>query len=55
MKLILLYFCLLFALQISAQETTGSIVGTLTDKELNNEPLPFANVLIKGTTKGTTS
>ncbi|MEK6153278.1 TonB-dependent receptor [Flavobacteriaceae bacterium 3-367] len=37
------------------QETTGSIVGKLTDKELNNEPLAFANVIIKGTTKGTTS
>ena len=33
----------------------GTIVGKITDKELNNEPLPFANVLIKGTTKGTTT
>lgn len=40
---------------MSAQETTGSVVGKLTDKELNNEPLAFANVLIKGTTMGTTS
>ncbi|MEM1337720.1 MAG: outer membrane beta-barrel protein [Bacteroidota bacterium] len=39
----------------NAQETTGSIVGKLTDKEANNEPLPFGNVLIKGTTTGTTS
>lgn len=38
-----------------AQEQTGSIVGKLTDKELNDEPLAFANVLIKGTTTGTTS
>ncbi|WP_350289897.1 TonB-dependent receptor [uncultured Croceitalea sp.] len=36
-------------------QNNGSIVGKLTDKELNNEPLPFANVLIKGTTIGTTS
>jgi TonB-dependent receptor len=36
-------------------QDTGSIVGKLTDKEMNNEPLAFANVLIKGTTKGTTS
>ncbi len=42
------------AVHLNGQET-GSIVGTITDKELNNEPLPFANVLIKGTTKGTTS
>ena len=33
----------------------GSIAGKLTDKDFNNEPLPFANILIKGTTKGTTS
>ncbi|MFX0556404.1 TonB-dependent receptor domain-containing protein [Maribacter sp. CXY002] len=39
---------------LSAQET-GSIVGKLTDKEYNDEPLAFANVLIKGTTKGATS
>ncbi|GAB1856777.1 TonB-dependent receptor [Flavobacteriaceae bacterium MHTCC 0001] len=34
---------------------TGSIVGKITDKDYNNEPLAFANVLVKGTTKGTTS
>lgn len=33
----------------------GSIVGKLTDKEMNGEPLPFANVIIKGTSTGTTS
>ena len=42
------------AVHLNGQET-GSIVGTITDKEVNNEPLPFANVLIKDTTKGTTS
>ena len=40
--------------QLSAQET-GSIVGNLTDKDFNNDPLAFANILIEGTTKGTTS
>ena len=54
MRVFLLSLCLVFALQITAQET-GSIVGKLTDKEANNEPLAFANVLIKGTTKGATS
>lgn len=54
MKKILLSLLLLAAVQISAQDT-GSIVGKLTDKELNNEPLAFANILIEGTTKGTTS
>jgi outer membrane receptor protein involved in Fe transport len=34
---------------------TGAVNGTLTDKQMNNEPLPFANVLIKNSTKGTTS
>eukprot|EP01137_Pigoraptor_chileana_P023539 Opistho-2@89979 len=33
----------------------GTIAGTLTDKDLNNESLPFANVVIKGTTKGVTT
>ena len=34
---------------------TGSIVGVLSDKEVNNEPLPFATVQIKNTSKGTTT
>lgn len=33
----------------------GIVKGNLTDKETNNEPLPFANVLLKGTTIGTTT
>ena len=51
------FFILLsfFAITFVQAQNTGSIVGKLTDKEFNNEPLPFANVLIKGTTKGTTS
>lgn len=53
MKKIILIFALLFTALSFAQ--TGSISGTLTDKEYNNEPLAFANVLIKGTTTGTTS
>ena len=44
-----------FAITFIQAQTTGSIVGKLTDKEFNNEPLPFANILIKGTTKGATS
>ncbi len=39
---------------VSAQDT-GSIAGKLIDKEQNDDPLPFANILIKGTTKGTQS
>src|SRR5690606_16492524 len=33
----------------------GSIAGKLTDQEMNGEPLPFANVIIKGTSIGTMS
>ena len=34
---------------------TGTIEGTLLDKELEGEPLPFANVIILGTSTGTTT
>lgn len=34
---------------------TGTVSGVILDKEFNNEPLPFANVLIKGTTIGTST
>lgn len=54
MKEILAVVALLFTTYTYSQQT-GGIVGKLTDKELNNDPLPFANVLIKGTTIGTTS
>ena len=54
MKNIILLF-ILFTTSFSQAQITGSIVGKLTDKEYNNEPLAFANVLIKGTIKGTTS
>ena len=51
-------FFVLFVLFTTAflnAQNTGSIAGKLTDKEYNDEPLAFANVLIKGTIKGTTS
>lgn len=54
MKHIFAVFVLFIVGLVHAQDT-GSIVGKLTDKELNNEPLAFANVLLKGTTKGTTT
>ncbi len=54
MRNLLLIFTIITSAFTYAQ-TTGSVVGKLTDKEYNNEPLAFANVLIKGTTKGTTS
>jgi len=39
---------------LSANAQTGAITGTIMDGEFN-EPMAFANVLIKNTTKGTTS
>ena len=51
LSLIAFQFCIIFAF---GQET-GGVVGKLLDAELNNEPLAFANILIKGTTTGTTS
>lgn len=46
---------ILFITAISFAQNTGSITGKLIDKEYNNEPLPFANILLKGTTTGTNS
>jgi len=31
----------------------GTVSGTITDKDMNNEPLPFASIAIKGTSIGT--
>ncbi|WP_428231156.1 TonB-dependent receptor domain-containing protein [Flavobacterium sp.] len=39
----------LFICTISVAQNKGTISGVLTDKETNNEVLPFANVLVKGT------
>ncbi|WP_372794658.1 TonB-dependent receptor [Lutibacter sp.] len=45
----------IFINAIAFSQTSGSIRGTVYDKEVNNEPLPFVNVFIKGTTTGTTT
>jgi hypothetical protein len=47
-----LFALLIFSFSVSAQ--TGLIQGRVYD-EINNEPLPFANVVIEGTTNGTTT
>src|SRR5690606_40306583 len=47
-------FFTLFSMQ-SQDLQHGSIAGKLTDKEMNGEPLPFANIIIKGTSIGTMS
>ncbi|MFN3756607.1 MAG: carboxypeptidase-like regulatory domain-containing protein [Flavobacterium sp.] len=53
MKFKFLTLTLFFTISLLAQK--GTISGTLTDKDMNNEPLPFANAIIKGTTIGTTT
>ncbi|MCM8568714.1 TonB-dependent receptor [Gramella jeungdoensis] len=56
MKNYVLLALILFVSTLKAQDPqTGSIAGKLTDREMNGEPLPFANVIIKGTSTGTTS
>ena len=53
MKLFLRIAILLFGIVLHAQ--SGEISGNLQDKESDGQPLPFANVIIKGTTQGTTT
>ena len=53
MKFRILIITLLLTLLSHAQK--GTVSGVLTDKDMNNEPLPFANALIKGTSIGTTT
>ncbi len=55
MKRLLTTFALMLLSGWISAQNTGSILGKLTDNDANNEPLVFANILIKGTTKGTTS
>lgn len=52
MKQILGLLCFCLSTICLAQET-GTIAGKLTDKEMDGQPLSFANVFLKGTTKGT--
>ena len=43
----------LFTLAIGFAQNKGTVTGTITDKDMNNESLPFASVALKGTTTGT--
>lgn len=54
MKLKFLFFALFAFTAVFAQES-ATIKGTVTDKEMNNESLPFASVAVKGTTIGATT
>ncbi len=56
MKRFLFLSLILIVTGVQAQDATkGAIGGKLSDKEMNGEPLPFANVLLKDSSKGTTS
>ena len=48
-----LIFLTLFITAVSFAQNKGTIAGILTDKNANNQSLPFANILIKGTSIGT--
>ncbi|WPR72053.1 TonB-dependent receptor [Flavobacterium sp. NG2] len=52
LKLFILTF---FICTLSFAQSKGTITGVLTDKESNNETLPFANVVLKGTKANTTT
>lgn len=53
MKLKFLFFAVLFTVFSFAQNAT--VNGVITDKEMNNEPLPFATIVIKETKQNTTT
>lgn len=50
----LVMLCVFFVSVVFSQ-SKGTISGVVSDGEMQNEPLPFANVFIKGTTIGTTT
>ena len=50
------FFLLAFIISsVIANAQSGSISGTLQDGESEGQPLPFASIIIKGSTQGTTS
>lgn len=48
-------FIILFICSLAWSQNKGTISGVILDKDLNNEPLSFANVTLKGTTTGTST
>lgn len=55
MRLLYTLLLSLLLLPLTYSQTTGSIIGKVLDKDMNDEPLPFANILIEGTSIGTTT
>jgi len=54
MKQLILFSAILFSSFCFAQNS-GSVIGLVLDEEVNNEPLMYANVSIKGTTLETSA
>src|SRR5436190_2181237 len=52
-KFQLLFLTMLLSLSAFSQK--GTVTGIITDKDMNNESLPFANVILKGTTVSVTA
>ncbi|MFT5252407.1 MAG: TonB-dependent receptor [Flavobacteriales bacterium] len=50
-----LFILTLFISTLSFAQSKGTITGVLTDKDSNNETLPFANVILKGTSINATT
>lgn len=50
-----LRYLLLLFFSVAMFAQNGTVTGTILDKEFNNEPLPFANIVIKGTKQGTST
>lgn len=51
----LIVITLLSLCNLAFSQDKGTVTGTVTDKEMNGEALPFANVFIKGTSIGATT
>ena len=50
-----LFILTLFITTLSFAQSKSTISGVITDKDSNNETLPFANVFVKGTKINTTT
>lgn len=55
MKNIYIFLFLFFGSVLGVYSQSGTLAGNVTDGDYNNEPMAFANILVKGTTTGTTS
>jgi len=45
----------LFIFTLGFAQDKGTVTGTVTDKDMNNEPLPFASIVVKGSPLSTTT